>query len=99
MVGSLFQNHNIHAVGGSKEYRISMYIDFASSAVGADRIARNGDTANKVSLLCTLQVRLTENTCQIGTYNAAVLASRHKIPFIVVAPVSTVDLDIADGTW
>jgi len=49
-------------------------------AVGADRIARNGDTANK-----------------IGTYNAAVLALRHKIPFIVVAPVSTVDLDTPDG--
>ena len=26
------------------------------------------------------------------------LAARHNIPFIVVAPVSTVDLDIADGT-
>lgn len=50
-------------------------------AVGADRIARNGDTANK-----------------IGTYNAAVLAARHNIPFIVVAPVATVDLDVADGT-
>ncbi|KAI0358416.1 eukaryotic translation initiation factor 2B [Trametes cingulata] len=50
-------------------------------AVGADRIARNGDTANKV-----------------GTYNAAVLAARHNIPFIVVAPVSTVDLDVADGS-
>ncbi|KAL4080238.1 hypothetical protein V8B97DRAFT_718566 [Scleroderma yunnanense] len=50
-------------------------------AVGADRIARNGDTANK-----------------IGTYNAAVLAARHNIPFIVVAPISTVDLDIADGS-
>ncbi|KAK2464248.1 hypothetical protein APHAL10511_003705 [Amanita phalloides] len=49
--------------------------------VGADRIARNGDTANK-----------------IGTYNAAVLAARHKIPFIVVAPISTIDLDIVDGT-
>ncbi|KAH7929840.1 putative translation initiation factor [Leucogyrophana mollusca] len=49
-------------------------------AVGADRVARNGDTANK-----------------IGTYNAAVLAARHKIPFIVVAPISTVDLDVADG--
>lgn len=35
---------------------------------------------------------------KIGTYQAAVLAARHKIPFIVVAPVSTVDLDIADGT-
>ncbi|TCD71589.1 S-methyl-5-thioribose-1-phosphate isomerase [Steccherinum ochraceum] len=50
-------------------------------AVGADRIAKNGDTANKV-----------------GTYNAAVLAARHNIPFIVVAPISTVDLDIADGS-
>ncbi|KAF8549984.1 putative translation initiation factor [Imleria badia] len=50
-------------------------------AVGADRIARNGDTANK-----------------IGTYNAAVLAARHKIAFIVVAPTSTVDLSIPDGT-
>ncbi|KZT71005.1 Methylthioribose-1-phosphate isomerase [Daedalea quercina L-15889] len=49
--------------------------------VGADRIACNGDTANKV-----------------GTYNAAVLASRHNIRFIVVAPISTVDLDIADGS-
>ncbi|KAL5523878.1 MRI1 [Sanghuangporus baumii] len=49
--------------------------------VGADRIAKNGDTANK-----------------IGTYNAAVLAARHNIPFIVVAPVSTVDLDISDGS-
>ncbi|KAJ6499064.1 hypothetical protein C8R45DRAFT_1093326 [Mycena sanguinolenta] len=50
-------------------------------AVGADRVAKNGDTANK-----------------IGTYNAAVIAARHKIPFIVVAPISTVDLAIADGS-
>ncbi|KAF8200675.1 Methylthioribose-1-phosphate isomerase [Pholiota molesta] len=49
--------------------------------VGADRIAKNGDTANK-----------------IGTYNAAVLAARHNIPFIVVAPISTVDLDVSDGS-
>jgi len=49
--------------------------------VGADRIAKNGDTANK-----------------IGTYNAAVLAARHGIPFVVVAPISTVDLNIPDGS-
>jgi len=35
---------------------------------------------------------------KVGTYNAAVLAARHRIPFIVVAPVSTVDLDIPDGS-
>jgi methylthioribose-1-phosphate isomerase len=48
--------------------------------VGADRIAANGDTANK-----------------IGTYMVAVLAMRHKIPFYVAAPVSTVDLTLANG--
>jgi methylthioribose-1-phosphate isomerase len=47
---------------------------------GADRIAANGDTANK-----------------IGTYSLAVLAAYHQIPFIVVAPSSTVDLAAADG--
>ena len=49
--------------------------------VGADRIAANGDTANK-----------------IGTYSVAVLAAVHQIPFYVVAPVSTFDLSIPDGT-
>jgi methylthioribose-1-phosphate isomerase len=48
--------------------------------VGADRIAANGDTANKV-----------------GTYPLAVLAARHGIPFYVVAPLSSVDLDTPDG--
>ncbi len=46
--------------------------------VGADRIARNGDTANKV-----------------GTYCLAVVAKRHNIPFIVAAPESTIDRNIA----
>ncbi len=49
--------------------------------VGADRIAANGDTANK-----------------IGTYTVAVLAKEHNIPFYVAAPLSTVDLAIADGS-
>ncbi len=42
--------------------------------VGADRIAANGDVANK-----------------IGTYEKAVLAHAHGIPFYVAAPLSTVD--------
>ncbi|KAH6913792.1 translation initiation factor 2B subunit I family protein [Coprinopsis sp. MPI-PUGE-AT-0042] len=54
--------------------------DIHAVVVGADRIAKNGDTANK-----------------IGTYNAAVIAARHKIPFIVVAPITTVDLSTASG--
>jgi len=49
--------------------------------VGADRIALNGDTANK-----------------IGTYNLAVLARYHKVPFYVAAPISTFDAAIDDGS-
>jgi methylthioribose-1-phosphate isomerase len=49
---------------------------------GADRIASNGDTANK-----------------IGTYNLAILAYYHRIPFYVVAPFSTFDMNIASGEF
>jgi len=48
--------------------------------VGADRIARNGDVANK-----------------IGTYNLAVLAEKHGIPFYVAAPLSSFDFSIQSG--
>ena len=48
--------------------------------VGADRVAANGDVANK-----------------IGTYVLAVLARENGIPFYVVAPTSTVDLEILSG--
>jgi len=48
--------------------------------VGADRIAVNGDAANK-----------------IGTYTLAVLAERHRIPFYIAVPLSTIDIAIADG--
>jgi len=48
--------------------------------VGADRIAANGDTANK-----------------IGTYQVAVLAQAHGVPFYVAAPTSTIDLAAVTG--
>jgi methylthioribose-1-phosphate isomerase len=47
---------------------------------GADRIAKNGDSANK-----------------IGTYNLAVLAGYHKIPFYIAAPQSSFDLKLKSG--
>jgi methylthioribose-1-phosphate isomerase len=47
---------------------------------GADRIAANGDVANK-----------------IGTLGVAVAAAHHGVPFVVVAPTSTVDLATATG--
>lgn len=47
---------------------------------GADRVASNGDTANK-----------------IGTYQMAILAQEHSIPFYVAAPISTFDLTLTSG--
>jgi methylthioribose-1-phosphate isomerase len=54
--------------------------DVGAIVTGADRIAANGDTANK-----------------IGTYQIAVLAREHNVPFYIAAPVSTFDLSIASG--
>lgn len=34
---------------------------------------------------------------KVGTYGLAVLARHHQVPFVVAAPVSTVDLDTLDG--
>jgi methylthioribose-1-phosphate isomerase len=48
--------------------------------VGADRIAANGDVANK-----------------IGTYNLAIAARYHGVPFVVAAPTSTLDSATASG--
>lgn len=49
--------------------------------VGADRIAANGDTANKV-----------------GTATLAIVAKHYGIPFYVVAPLSSFDFSMKDGT-
>ncbi|MFX0207235.1 MAG: S-methyl-5-thioribose-1-phosphate isomerase [Candidatus Hodarchaeota archaeon] len=48
--------------------------------LGADRVTRNGDIANK-----------------IGTYNLAVLAYHHKIPFYTAFPTSTFDYSTLTG--
>ena len=48
--------------------------------VGADRIAANGDAANK-----------------IGTYNLALVAKAHNVPFYIAAPLSTIDTSIKTG--
>jgi methylthioribose-1-phosphate isomerase len=48
--------------------------------VGADRVAANGDVANK-----------------IGTYALALAAREAGVPFVVAAPVSTIDLSVSSG--
>lgn len=48
--------------------------------VGADRVAANGDTANK-----------------IGTYQLAIAAQFHHIPFFAAVPSTTLDLSMSSG--
>lgn len=48
--------------------------------VGSDRIAANGDVANK-----------------IGTYAGAILAKYHGLKVMVVAPTSTIDMNVPTG--
>lgn len=49
--------------------------------VGADRVAGNGDAANKV-----------------GTYGLALACRAHGVPMYVVAPTTTFDLGLEDGS-
>lgn len=48
---------------------------------GADRVAANGDAANK-----------------IGTYTRALAAKAHGVPFVIAAPLSTIDRTTPDGS-
>lgn len=67
------------AVEGAASYLMSQGLVDAIF-VGADRIAANGDTANKV-----------------GTSTLAIVAKHYKIPFYVVAPISSFDTSIPSG--
>ena len=50
--------------------------------VGADRVAANGDTANK-----------------IGTYQLAIAAKYHGVPFFAAVPTTTLDLSMSNGSF
>ncbi len=66
-------------VDGASGY-IMQHNKIDACLVGCDRIAANGDVANK-----------------IGTYNLALVARAHGVPFYSVGPTTTIDLSIASG--
>ena len=70
--------HTVIVDGASGHIMRTIGVDLC--VVGCDRVAANGDTANK-----------------IGTYNLALVARAHGVPFYVVGPLSTLDLTIPDG--
>ena len=70
--------HMVQVDGAASSTILRGLVDFV--VIGADRIAANGDTANK-----------------IGSVAAALAAQRAGIPFLVAAPMSTVDVGLASG--
>ncbi len=70
--------HTVIVDGASGYIMKNKQID--ACLVGCDRIAANGDVANK-----------------IGTYNLALAAAAHHVPFYSVGPVTTIDLSVSRG--
>ncbi|MCA9924283.1 MAG: S-methyl-5-thioribose-1-phosphate isomerase [Anaerolineales bacterium] len=70
--------HTVIVDGASGHLMRTVGIDLC--VVGCDRVAANGDTANK-----------------IGTYNLALAAHAHNVPFYVAAPTSTIDMSLENG--
>lgn len=70
--------HVVQADGAAASTIMRGLVDVA--LIGADRIAANGDSANK-----------------IGSVSVALACKDAGVPFLVVAPVSTVDLATATG--
>lgn len=70
--------HTVIVDGASGHLMRTRKID--ACLVGCDRVAANGDVANK-----------------IGTYNLAIAARAHNVPFYVACPTSTLDLTLANG--
>lgn len=70
--------HTVIADGASGYIMRNIGIDLC--LVGCDRIAANGDVANK-----------------IGTYNLALVAWAHEVPFYSVGPTTTIDLSTPSG--
>ncbi|MBN2305572.1 MAG: S-methyl-5-thioribose-1-phosphate isomerase [Anaerolineae bacterium] len=70
--------HRVIADGASGHFMRTEGVDLC--VVGCDRVAANGDTANK-----------------IGTYNLAVVAHENGVPFYVVGPTTTIDMNTPTG--
>ena len=70
--------HTVIVDGASGYFMKKTKID--ACLVGCDRIASNGDVANK-----------------IGTYNLALAAAVHGVPFYSVGPTTSIDLSISSG--
>lgn len=69
-------------------------------ALLADNAAASLMAAGQVDLVLTGADRIAADGSvanKVGTYGLAVLARHHQVPFVVVAPVSTVDPDTPDG--
>jgi methylthioribose-1-phosphate isomerase len=67
----------------------------------ADNMSGHLMQAGKIDLVIVGADRITANgdtANKIGTYNLALIAQAHNVPFYVAAPLSTIDLSLATGS-
>jgi len=83
--------------------RLTVY-ELASAGIDTtlicDDMAAQVMRERKVDVVITGADRITRNgdaANKIGTYNLAILAKHHNIPFVIAAPSSTFDLELATG--
>lgn len=72
--------------------------------VGADRVAANGDTANKIGTYQVSIWRYTNSSQMINnlitlmfSLQIAVVAKHHEVPFYVAAPLTSIDFSVNTG--
>ena len=66
----------------------------------SDNMAAHTMKAGKIDLVVTGSDRITANgdaANKIGTYQVAIAAKHHEIPFFVAAPHSTIDMSLEHG--
>jgi methylthioribose-1-phosphate isomerase len=69
-------------------------------ALLTDSAAASLLAAGEVDVILTGADRITADGSvanKVGTYGLAILAHHHRVPFVVVAPVSTIDMATPDG--
>ena len=97
---SVFADETRPFLQGSRLTAWELHKDHIPVTVIADNMAGSVLREGKIACVIVGTDRTAANgdvANKIGTYPLAVLAERHHVPFYVAAPLSSIDLDCADG--
>lgn len=98
---SVFADETRPFLQGARLTAWELHKDHIPVTVIADNMAGTVLRSGKIACVIVGTDRTAANgdvANKIGTYPLAVLANRHKVPFYVAAPLSSIDLACADGS-